>query len=84
MSAEIKLRKQTDKDFDERLQNYNEKFTYAMQSFQSTIGSLGARLNEQKELVSIAFIFKCLIICLYIYVALNVIKCASLLVVVFI
>lgn len=49
MSAEIKLRKQTDANFDERLQNYDEKFTYAMSSFQAALGSLGNKVVEQKE-----------------------------------
>lgn len=44
-------RKHNEKDFNERLENYNQKFTYAMQSFQSTVGNLSTRLNEQKDLV---------------------------------
>ncbi len=51
MSAEIKLRKQTDANFDDRLQNYDEKFTYAMSSFQAALGSLGNKVVEQKETV---------------------------------
>lgn len=51
MSAEIKLRKQTDANFDERLQNYDEKYTYAMSSFQAALGSMGNKLIEQKETV---------------------------------
>ena len=33
-------RKQNEKDFNEKLENYNEKFTYAIQSFQATIGNI--------------------------------------------
>jgi hypothetical protein len=35
----------------DKLENYNEKFTFAMQSFQSTLGSLGTRMSEQREMV---------------------------------
>jgi hypothetical protein len=54
ISAEIKLRKNNEKDMTEKLENYNEKFTFAMQSFQSTLGSLGTRLSEQREMVNIS------------------------------
>ncbi len=52
ISAEIKLRKNNEKNMNEKLENYNEKFTFAMQSFQSTLGSLGTRLSEQREMVN--------------------------------
>ena len=69
MSAEIKLRKQTDANFDERLQNYDEKFTYAMSSFQAALGSLGNKLVDQKEtvckLASFSFFLKRLYMLFY-------------------
>ena len=70
MSAEIKLRKQTDANFDERLKNYDEKFTYAMSSFQAALGSLSNKLIEQKETVSIEYLKTIYYICV-------VIKCCN-------
>lgn len=51
IQAEIKSRKHNEKDFGERLENHNQKFTYAMQSFQSTLGNLSQRISDQKETV---------------------------------
>jgi len=66
VSAEIKLRKQSDQEFDDRLQSYNEKFTYAMSSFQSVLGNFNAKLVEQKELVNLMNEFKIkYLICFY-------------------
>lgn len=65
MSAEIKLRKQRDKDFEDRLQSYNDKFMYSISSFQATIGSLGQRLNEQKDTVSDYLRLDVFFYCLY-------------------
>lgn len=53
ISAEIKLRKTNEKDLNEKLENYNEKFTFAIQSFQSNLGNLGNRMSEQREMVNI-------------------------------
>lgn len=39
----------------EKLDNYNEKFTFAMQSFQSTVGNLSTRLTETKEQVGLTY-----------------------------
>lgn len=49
ISAEIKLRKTTEQGFNEKIDNHNEKFTYAIQSFQSTVGNLSNTISEQKE-----------------------------------
>jgi hypothetical protein len=46
-------RKNSEKDLTEKLENYNEKFTFAMQSFQSSLGSLGTRMSEQRDTVFI-------------------------------
>ena len=51
----LKYRKTNEKDFNEKLENYNEKFTYAIQSFQATIGSISNKVNEQKDLVNKRF-----------------------------
>lgn len=51
------VRKTNEKDFNEKLENYNEKFTYAIQSFQATIGNISNKVNEQKDLVNITFLF---------------------------
>ena len=52
-----KKRKGNEKTFNDKLENYNEKFTYAMQSFQATVGTLSNRLNEQTNVVCCLFIF---------------------------
>ena len=58
-------RKQNEKDFTEKLDNYNEKFTYAIQSFQATIGNMSTKLNEHKEQVGSVLFRKN--VALYIY-----------------
>ena len=57
VSAEIKSRKQKEKDMNERLESYNQKFTYAIQSFQSTVGNLSNRLNDHKDTVNRSILF---------------------------
>ena len=53
----IRIFWQVVQDFNEKLENYNEKFTYAIQSFQATIGNISNKVNEQKDLVNITFLF---------------------------
>ena len=53
MCAEKFDRKSNEQSFNEKLDNHNEKFTYAMQSFQSSVGNLTNSMNEQKEQVKI-------------------------------
>jgi hypothetical protein len=41
-----------DKENEEKIDNINEKFTYAMQSFQTNLGNMSAKISEQSLLVS--------------------------------
>ncbi len=51
--AEIQQRKQSNRDFEETIQSQHEKCTYAIQSFQETIGGFATRLENQNDIVRI-------------------------------
>ena len=44
-----------DKEYEDKLDNINEKFTYAMQTFQTNLGNMTSKINEQSLLVSLKF-----------------------------
>lgn len=44
-----------DKEYEDKLDNINEKFTYAMQAFQTNLGNMTSKINEQSLLVSLLF-----------------------------
>ena len=50
--SQLLIRKIKEREHEEKIDNMNEKFTYGMQSFQTNLGNMSAKINEQNQTVS--------------------------------